>query len=66
MMARHTNRNRTMARRWPDIVTGQLACGFAHDLNNLLTVVLGFSSLQLRQLGDRHPLRPDLGHSYRP
>ena len=24
MMARHTNRNRTMARRWPDIVTGQL------------------------------------------
>ncbi len=39
------------------IVTGQLACGFAHDLNNLLTVVLGFSSLQLRQLGDRHPLR---------
>jgi signal transduction histidine kinase len=39
------------------IVTGQLACGFAHDLNNLLTVVLGFNTLQLRQLGERHPLR---------
>lgn len=39
---------------------GQLAGGVAHDLNNLLVVITGFTSLVLEQLGTDDPLRGDL------
>jgi hypothetical protein len=35
---------------------GRLAGGVAHDFNNLITVILGYSNLLLDQLGDEHVL----------
>jgi signal transduction histidine kinase/ActR/RegA family two-component response regulator len=39
---------------------GRLAGGISHDFNNLLTVILGYSDIMLRQLGQDHPLRRNL------
>jgi signal transduction histidine kinase/ActR/RegA family two-component response regulator len=39
---------------------GRLAGGISHDFNNLLTVILGYSDIMLRQLGQEHPLRRNL------
>ncbi|HMR76590.1 MAG TPA: ATP-binding protein [Polyangiaceae bacterium] len=39
---------------------GRLAGGLAHDLNNILTVVLSYTELMLEQLETEHPLRPDI------
>jgi signal transduction histidine kinase/CheY-like chemotaxis protein len=36
---------------------GQVACGVAHDLNNLLTVVVGLSALDLHSLAAHDPRR---------
>lgn len=36
---------------------GRLAGGISHDFNNLLTVILGYSDIMLRQLSQEHPLR---------
>jgi len=36
---------------------GQLAGGVAHDFNNMMTAVMGFSSIILDRLEDAHPLR---------
>jgi len=37
-------------------VMGQLASGVAHDFNNVLSVVIGYSDLMLAELGLTHPL----------
>ena len=39
---------------------GRLAGGISHDFNNLLTVILGYSDITLRQLSEEHPLRRNL------
>jgi two-component system cell cycle sensor histidine kinase/response regulator CckA len=36
---------------------GQLAGGVAHDFNNMMTAVIGFSDIVLSRLEDEHPLR---------
>lgn len=44
---------------------GVLAGGIAHDFSNLLTTVIGYSSLALARLGDDDPLRPHLESIHR-
>jgi two-component system cell cycle sensor histidine kinase/response regulator CckA len=39
---------------------GRLTAGFAHDCNNILTVILGFSDILLSRIEPRHELRPAL------
>lgn len=39
---------------------GRLAGGIAHDLNNLFTVLSGYSQLSLLEIGEGHPLKPNL------
>lgn len=39
---------------------GKLAGGVAHEVNNMMTVVLGFGEFALQRLDDGHPARGDL------
>ena len=39
---------------------GLLAGGIAHDFNNMLQAILGYSEMALMQLGDSHPVQPDI------
>ncbi len=41
---------------------GQLAGGVAHEINNMMTVALGFSDLLLEQIEPEDPHRADLQH----
>jgi signal transduction histidine kinase len=40
-------------------VIGQLASGVAHDFNNILAVIMGYSDLMMEKLGPDSPLRKD-------
>jgi signal transduction histidine kinase len=42
------------------VAVGRLAAGLAHDLNNLMTLLLGTGELLLERLGQDDPIRPDL------
>ena len=39
---------------------GRLAGGVAHDFNNILSVILGYTDMALQQVGEDQPLRADL------
>lgn len=39
---------------------GELAAGVAHEINNIIMVILGFADLLLRQTGPDHPSTQDL------
>jgi two-component system cell cycle sensor histidine kinase/response regulator CckA len=41
-------------------VIGQLAGGVAHDFNNILSVIIGYSDLMLQKIGPGHRLRKDV------
>ncbi|MGH2871997.1 MAG: PAS domain-containing protein, partial [Solirubrobacteraceae bacterium] len=61
--------NRTEERRLADELArarrieaiGRLAGGVAHDVNNMLAVILGYTEIVSRRLGERHELQPELG-----
>jgi two-component system cell cycle sensor histidine kinase/response regulator CckA len=42
-------------------VIGQLACGVAHDFNNILGVIMGYSDMIASELGPDSPLRKHTG-----
>ena len=44
---------------------GQLACGVAHDLNDMLTAIIGYTDLSLRRVGPENPIRHNLEETKR-
>ena len=44
---------------------GQFACGVAHDLNDMLTTIIGYTDLSLRRVGPESPIRHNLEETKR-
>ena len=44
---------------------GQLVCGVAHDLNDMLTAIIGYTDLSLRRVGPENPIHHNLKETKR-
>jgi signal transduction histidine kinase len=44
---------------------GQVACEVAHDLNDMLTAIIGYTDLSLRRVGPENPIRRNLEETKR-
>ena len=44
---------------------GQLARDIAHDLNDMLTAIIGYTELSLRRVGPENPIRHNLEETKR-
>ena len=44
---------------------GQLACDIAHDLNDMLTAIIGYTDLSLRRVGPENPIHHNLEETKR-
>ena len=44
---------------------GELACVVAHDLNDMLTAIIGYTDLSLRRVGPENPIRRNLEETKR-
>lgn len=44
---------------------GLLACVVAHDLNDMLTAIIGYTDLSLRRVGPENPIRRNLEETKR-
>ena len=44
---------------------GQVACDVAHDLNDMLTAIIGYTDLSLRRVGPENPIRRNLEETKR-
>ena len=44
---------------------GQVACRVAHDLTDMLTAIIGYTELSLRQVGPENPIRRNLEETKR-
>lgn len=60
LLAREIDREEHLRHAQRMEAIGRLAGGVAHDFNNIVTVVSGYSDILLRRLGPHDPLRQDV------